>query len=79
MSTAAGAIGGKERTSGINFWLLILVVALVIFGFNFYRTTVLNSQEGHAKNLVADIQVLSQQIAKFAAEATGVNLGRGAM
>jgi twitching motility protein PilJ len=73
MSTAAGATGGKERASGINFWLLILVLALVVFGFNFYRTTVLANQEGHAKNLIADIQVLSQQIAKFASEASGGN------
>ncbi len=74
MSTAAGAIGGKERTSGINLWLMVLVVALGVFGANFYFTTVYGNQESHAKNLVADIQVLSQQIAKFAAEATGGNI-----
>ena len=72
MSTA-GAVGGKERSSGINFWLFILLAALVAFGLNFYFATKRSTEEGQAKSLVSEVQVLSQQIAKFSSEAVSGN------
>ncbi len=72
MSTA-GAVGGKERSSGINFWLFILLAALVAFGLNFYFATKRSTEEGKAKGLVSEVQVLSQQIAKFSSEAVSGN------
>ncbi|MEZ5484242.1 MAG: methyl-accepting chemotaxis protein [Lysobacteraceae bacterium] len=72
MSTAGG-LTGKERSSAINLWIFILVAALAVLGLNFYLTTQKNTEEANALNLVADIQVQSQQIATYASEAASGN------
>ncbi|MFN3842080.1 MAG: methyl-accepting chemotaxis protein [Rehaibacterium terrae] len=69
MSTAMGAIAGKERSAAINFWVLVLTAALIVFALNFYLSTQRNAEENKARELIAEVQVLSQQIAKFSAEA----------
>jgi len=61
--------GGRERRGAINFWIAILLVALALLGANFYFQARNTAQENQARNRIADIQVLSQQIAKFAQEA----------
>src|SRR5688572_11937567 len=68
MSTL-GAGTGKERSGAINFWIFLLVAALIVLGVNFYAAATKNAQENKARDRIADIQVLSQQIAKFAQEA----------
>lgn len=74
MSTTIGAIGGKERRGILNFWILILTIAILLLGINFYFSTRYAQQEADARDLVANIQVQSQQIAKFAQEAAAGGL-----
>lgn len=69
MSTAAGAVGGREGRGAIYFWVFILLFSMIALVGNFYYSGVLSSQETKARERIADIQVLSQQIAKFAQEA----------
>jgi twitching motility protein PilJ len=69
MSTNIGAVGAKERRGALNFWILILVVAMVFLIVNFYVAATYSSEEGEARSLVSQVQVESQQIAKFAQEA----------
>lgn len=74
MSTTIGAIGGKERRGILNFWILILTIAILLLGINFYFSTRYAQQEADARDIVANIQVQSQQIAKFAQEAAAGGL-----
>jgi twitching motility protein PilJ len=69
MSTNIGAVGAKERRGALNFWILILAVAMVFLIINFYVAATYSSEEGEARSLVSQVQVESQQIAKFAQEA----------
>jgi len=66
-TTTAG--GGREGRGAINFWIFVLLIALALLGANFFFQARYNAQENEARNRIADIQVLSQQIAKFAQEA----------
>ncbi|HBK55805.1 MAG TPA: chemotaxis protein [Xanthomonadales bacterium] len=69
MSTVKGGIRDPEGRSGINFWAAALSLALLLFGLNFYLTGQRNTEESQARDLIAELQVLSQQVAKFSAEA----------
>jgi len=68
MSTL-GAGTGKERSGMINFWIFLLVIALLALIANAVLSARYSSQEGQARDLVADVRVLSQQIAKAAQDA----------
>jgi twitching motility protein PilJ len=54
---------------GLRFWVAVLVVAALIFGANFGYASYLQGQENRARALTAELQVLSQQLAKYAREA----------
>lgn len=69
MSTSTSAIGGKERSSQINLWILVLAFAIVAFVGNTWYAAQRNAEETAARDAAAEIQVLSQQIAKFSSEA----------
>jgi twitching motility protein PilJ len=69
MSTAAAAAGGRERRGAYNVWILILLAAFAVLLANFYFAARYNSQETAARERITQIQVQSQQIAKFAQEA----------
>jgi len=69
MSTSIGAGGGKERRGILNFWIVMLTVAILLLGLNFYFSARYAQQEAQARDIAASIQVESQQIAKFAQEA----------
>lgn len=69
MSTAAGALTGKERSGTLAFWGLVAAIALIVFGANFYIAAQRNAEEALARDAAAEIQVLSQQVAKFSSEA----------
>ena len=69
MSTVKGGIRDPEGRSGINFWAAALSLALLLFGLNFYLTGQRNTEESQARDLIAELQVLSQQVAKFSTEA----------
>ncbi len=68
MSTL-GAGTGKERSGMINFWIFLLVIALLALIANAVLSTKYAGEEGKARDLVADVRVLSQQIAKAAQDA----------
>ena len=68
MSTL-GAGTGKERSGMINIWIFLLVVALLVLLGNALWSARLSSQESEARDRVADIRVLSQQVAKAAQDA----------
>jgi twitching motility protein PilJ len=69
MSTVKGGTKDTERRQGINLWASALTLALLLFGLNFYLTAQRNAEESQARDLIAETQVLSQQVAKFSAEA----------
>jgi twitching motility protein PilJ len=69
MSSAAGAVGGRERRGAYNLWILILLFALAALLANFYFAARFTGQETAARERITQIQVQSQQIAKFAQEA----------
>ena len=71
MSTAAAAVGGRERRGAYGLWVVILLAGLGILLTNFFFTARYNTQENNARAIVADIRVLSQKIAKFAQGAGG--------
>ncbi|MBW7897132.1 MAG: hypothetical protein H3C27_18665, partial [Opitutaceae bacterium] len=68
MSTL-GAGTGKERGGMINFWILLLVIALLALIANAVLSTKYATEESNARDVVADVRVLSQQIAKAAQDA----------
>ena len=68
MSTL-GAGTGKERSGMINFWIFLLVIALLALIANAVLSTKYAGEEGQARDLVADVRVLSQQVAKAAQDA----------
>ena len=69
------AIKGSNRISnfGIRAWVIILVLAVIVLGSNFAASTYYTSQENKAKALTAELQVLSQQLAKYSKEAVEGN------
>lgn len=66
MSSAAAAVGGRERRSAYGLWVFILLVGLGLLLANFFLTARYNAQETQARAMVSDIRVLSQKVAKFA-------------
>jgi len=73
MSTAAVAGGGRERRSAYLIWIFIVLIGFLALIGNSYLAGRYNDQESKAREKVADIQVLSQQIAKFSQEAASGN------
>ncbi|MEZ5442278.1 MAG: type IV pili methyl-accepting chemotaxis transducer N-terminal domain-containing protein, partial [Lysobacterales bacterium] len=70
MSAAAGGIQQRESSTPIITILVALFIgALVVFAANFVQQVVRSTQDQRATALAADIQVKSQQLAKYAAEA----------
>ena len=68
MSTL-GAGTGKERGGMINFWIFLLVIALLALIANAVLSAKYSAEESNARDLVADVRVLSQQIAKAGQDA----------
>jgi twitching motility protein PilJ len=58
-------LGTKISTFGTRFWALLLVVSALVFGANFGYAQYLGNQENNARSLTAELQVASQQLAKF--------------
>jgi twitching motility protein PilJ len=72
MSANTGAV--RERTSG-QTWLILLLLGSIFFaGADFYLLNRYDSQDRHAAQLTTQIQVSSQQVAKFALESAGGNI-----
>jgi twitching motility protein PilJ len=73
MSTNPRSFTEKLSNFGLGFWSLILIVSLLVFGANLFYANYLNDQENNARRLTADLQVLSQELAKYTQEAVDGN------
>ena len=69
MSTTSGAVGGKTNTVLFIVLGLLFVFAIVDFAWLYYNTV----QDRKAVAYTTQIQVSSQQLAKYAAEAAAGN------
>ncbi len=73
MSTPSGGIQQRESQTLITVLLVVLVIALVVLFLNFLLSNRRNDEDRGAIAANTEIQVRSQQIAKFAAEAANGN------
>ena len=69
MSTNANSFTGRVSSFGLKAWVIILALAALVFVVNFGYATHLAGQENSARALTAQLQVLSQQLAKYSREA----------
>jgi len=69
MSANVSSLRTRLSAFGLRFWIAVLAVAVLIFAANFGTASYLQGQENQARALTAELQVLSQQLAKYAREA----------
>jgi twitching motility protein PilJ len=67
------SIRGRVSGFGVRAWVIILVIGVVLFLANFLSANYLQGQENSARAITAELQVLSQQLAKYAQEAVSGN------
>ncbi|MEO6968900.1 MAG: methyl-accepting chemotaxis protein [Rhodanobacteraceae bacterium] len=72
MSATSGVV--KERTSAQTWLIVLLVLAIVIAGLDFGLLNSRNSDDRKAAALTTQVQVDSQQVAKFAIESAAGNI-----
>ena len=65
MSTVNNSVVGKAREAGTNFWLTLLAIAILVFAANTALSVWRATRLGSASTAVADLQVLSQQLASL--------------
>jgi len=73
MSTDMNTVAGKARNLGVNTWLVVLGVSVLIFGLNTGYATWKAARLGGASSAASNLQVLSQQLAVQGQEAVGGN------
>ncbi len=74
MSTTSGALSGTERSGSLNTMLIVLLVLAIAFAAaDFIYLTIKNSEDRQASALTTEIQVLSQEMTTYAANAAGGN------
>ncbi|RMH93513.1 methyl-accepting chemotaxis protein [Lysobacter pythonis] len=71
MSAVNNSVVGRSREASTNVWLTILIIAILVFAANTVTSVWRATSLGGANTAVADLQVLSQQLASRALEATG--------
>ncbi|TWI14092.1 methyl-accepting chemotaxis protein [Aerolutibacter ruishenii] len=71
MSTNMNTVAGKARSLGVNTWLTVLGVSLLVFGANTGYATWKAARLGGASSAASNLQVLSQQLANQGREAVG--------
>ena len=69
MSTNMNTVAGKARSLGVNTWLTVLGISLLIFGANTGYATWKAARLGGASSAASNLQVLSQQLANQGREA----------
>jgi len=74
MSTRAGSVVTTQSTPGVRILLFLLVLSLAAVAFNFFWVAKKNDEDRQYIALTSEIQVQSQQIAKYATEAASGNL-----
>lgn len=65
---------GKERTSSYTWLVVLLLLAIIFAAVDFFYLNSVNADDRQASALTTQIQVSSQQNAKFALEAAGGNV-----
>ena len=71
MSTVMDSAAGKGRNLGVNTWLVVLGVSVLIFGLNTGYATWKAARLGGASSSASDLQVNSQKLAVQGREAVG--------
>ena len=71
MSTVMDSVAGTGRNIGVNTWLTILGISVLVFAVNTGVATYRANQLGGAGGAASDLQVLSQQLAVQGQEAVG--------
>jgi twitching motility protein PilJ len=66
MGTNASSLGSKVSNRGTKFWAWLLILSAVVFALNFGTAQYYARQENNARALAAELQVNSQQLAKYA-------------
>jgi twitching motility protein PilJ len=73
MSTNPRSFTDTLTNIGLRFWAIVLIISLAVLGANTIYAGYLAGREDKAKALTADLQVLSQQLAKYTQEAVDGN------
>ena len=73
MGANSSSLTEKVSNFGIKVWLFILAISVLVFLANFVYASILSGQENKARSLTAELQVLSQQLAKYSKEAVEGN------
>ena len=73
MSTNPRTFTDKLTNFGLRFWAIVLIAALLLLAANTITAGFLAARENNAQALVANLQVLSQQLAKYTQEAVDGN------
>ncbi|HOX71073.1 MAG: methyl-accepting chemotaxis protein [Dokdonella sp.] len=74
MSTTSSALSGSERTGSLNTILIVLLVLAIAFAaVDFIYLTIKSNQDRQASALTTEIQVASQALTTYAANAAGGN------
>ncbi|MGH8084798.1 MAG: methyl-accepting chemotaxis protein [Lysobacter sp.] len=71
MSTEMNSAAGKARNVGVNTWLIVLGLAVLVFGLNTGYATWKAARLGGASASASSLQVQSQQLAVQGQEAVG--------
>lgn len=74
MSTTSSALSGSERSGRVNTMLIVLLVVAIVFAaVDFIWLTIKSDQDRQASSLTTQVQVLSQALTTYAANAVGGN------
>ena len=71
MSTEMNSVAGKARNVGVNTWLIVLGLSVLVFGLNTGYATWKAARLGGASASASALQVQSQQLAVQGQEAVG--------
>jgi twitching motility protein PilJ len=71
MSSKFSSVSNKVSGFGTRIWAGILVTSLLVLGANVALQTYLSGRENNARAVSAELQVLSQKLAKYSQEAVG--------
>ena len=71
MSTEINSVAGKARNVGVNTWLVVLGLAVLVLGLNIGYATWKAGRLSGAGGAASDLQVLSQKLAVQGREAVG--------
>ena len=65
---------GNERAGSYTWLVVLMLIAIVFAAVDFFLLNNVNQDDRNAANLTTQVQVLSQQTAKYALEASGGNV-----